>query len=359
MDDDVFSRHDQASDVLVAGGGEAGQTLQQRVLWLQNVFKAGEMPGISLEKLAGNLAYLVSACLPLAGREAAKELLLRCFRQLPAARQRADRLGMPGALFPSWKDAESGSDSRHWDICGNASVAQAVFDYVAYTADFTFLRREGLDLLVGIAQNAKAYLDNHGGDHNDLVATAGWCGRLASQAVGLAGAQRLSELGLIGGELAVFRGTANRSHERRTYEKEELPYAHLSLYQHEAPVFVRSIWASINGNYQEAAVLFEQALCQALVKEHGIQPDLIGIAGCWLALSQGFAGMRTTAKLSFAPFLPPGWVPYAFRFCYRDRIIHIGVGKRQVTLTLESGPSLGINLYQQPRFLETRLTILR
>ena len=199
MDDDVFSRHDQVSDDLVVGGGEAGQTLQQRVLWLQNVFKTGEMPGISLEKLAGNLAYLVSACLPLAGRKAAKELLLRCFRQLPAARQRADRLGMPGALFPSWKDAESGSDSRHWDICGNASVAQAVFDYVAYTADFTFLRREGLDLLVGIAQNAKAYLDNHGGDHNDLVATAGWCGRLASQAVGLAGAQRLSELGLIGG----------------------------------------------------------------------------------------------------------------------------------------------------------------
>ena len=51
--------------------------------------------------------------------------------------------------------------------------------------------------------------------------------------------------------------------------------------------------------------------------------------------------MRTAASCPLRRFCHLVGRHTLFRFCYRDRIIHIGVGKR-VTLTLESGPSLGI-----------------
>lgn len=85
---------------------------------------------------------------------------------------------------------------------------------------------------------------------------------------------------------------------------------------------------------------------------------ITSMAGSWLAITQGFAGMRTTEGLSLSPFLPEGWQGYALRILYRGRRLHIAVDHADVTLTLEEGPSLGLKVYGTDTLVET-VTVTR
>jgi maltose phosphorylase len=69
------------------------------------------------------------------------------------------------------------------------------------------------------------------------------------------------------------------------------------------------------------------------------------MGGSWLAIVQGFAGMRTAqGKLEFKPFLPEGWKSYSFKVNYRNRRLKIFVGEGKTTITLELGEPLNITL---------------
>ena len=61
------------------------------------------------------------------------------------------------------------------------------------------------------------------------------------------------------------------------------------------------------------------------------------MSGSWLAIAQGFAGMRTVGGLSFAPFLPSCWKGYAFKFLYRGNLIQLAVDEKACTLSLLQG----------------------
>ena len=64
---------------------------------------------------------------------------------------------------------------------------------------------------------------------------------------------------------------------------------------------------------------------------------ITSMAGSYLAISRGFAGMRTVDALSFRPVLPPEWTGYGFKLRYRGRVIGIGVARNGVRLNLISG----------------------
>jgi maltose phosphorylase len=85
---------------------------------------------------------------------------------------------------------------------------------------------------------------------------------------------------------------------------------------------------------------------------------ITSMTGSWLAIVQGFAGMRTfNESLSFAPFLPKGWTAYSFKINYRGRLIEICVKRKQVVLELLSGDSLQLKVYGQPINLEHQYSI--
>ena len=86
---------------------------------------------------------------------------------------------------------------------------------------------------------------------------------------------------------------------------------------------------------------------------------ITSMAGSWLAIAQGFAGMRTTEGLSLAPFLPRGWQGYTLRILYRKRRLHIAVDMERVTLTLEEGPQLNLKVYGMDTLVETVTEIWR
>lgn len=73
---------------------------------------------------------------------------------------------------------------------------------------------------------------------------------------------------------------------------------------------------------------------------------ITSMSGSWLAIVQGFAGMRTARnKLSFAPFCPTSWNGYAFTILYRGRRLQIRITKEQMEICLLSGLELNVFIY--------------
>jgi maltose phosphorylase len=72
---------------------------------------------------------------------------------------------------------------------------------------------------------------------------------------------------------------------------------------------------------------------------------ITSMTGAWLAIVQGFAGMRTAHEtLGFSPFVPKAWSSYSFKIVYREHFLNIQVSKDGVTLSQE-GPELSLKLY--------------
>jgi maltose phosphorylase len=79
---------------------------------------------------------------------------------------------------------------------------------------------------------------------------------------------------------------------------------------------------------------------------------ITSMAGSYLAISRGFAGMRTVDGLSFRPVLPPEWTGYGFKLRYRGRVIGIGVARNGVRLNLISGEPVELKLFDEKILLD-------
>ncbi|HHU03239.1 MAG TPA: glycoside hydrolase family 65 protein, partial [Christensenellaceae bacterium] len=84
---------------------------------------------------------------------------------------------------------------------------------------------------------------------------------------------------------------------------------------------------------------------------------ITSMSGSWLAIVQGFAGMRTVEGLSFSPFLPSIWQSYSFRFVYRERLIHVYVDSTSLKFTLEKGNPLSLKVYNKIITLEDEVFV--
>jgi maltose phosphorylase len=72
---------------------------------------------------------------------------------------------------------------------------------------------------------------------------------------------------------------------------------------------------------------------------------ITSMTGAWLAIVQGFAGMRTADEsLSFSPFIPKAWNQYSFKTIYRDHYVKVEVNQENVVLS-QQGPELAMKLY--------------
>ena len=71
---------------------------------------------------------------------------------------------------------------------------------------------------------------------------------------------------------------------------------------------------------------------------------ITSMAGSWISIAQGFAGMRTVNGLSLNPFLPESWTGYSFQFVYRNRLICVEVKPGVAKVTLQKGNPLSLTL---------------
>jgi maltose phosphorylase len=74
---------------------------------------------------------------------------------------------------------------------------------------------------------------------------------------------------------------------------------------------------------------------------------ITSMTGAWLAIVQGFAGMRTANEtLSFSPFIPSTWDQYTFKIVYRGHHIKVDVNKELVVIS-QDGPALSLKVYNE------------
>ncbi|MED1740082.1 glycoside hydrolase family 65 protein [Bacillus swezeyi] len=82
---------------------------------------------------------------------------------------------------------------------------------------------------------------------------------------------------------------------------------------------------------------------------------ITSMTGSWLAIVQGFAGMRVANEtLSFAPFLPEEWDGYSFKINYRKRLISITVTEKSAVFELLKGEPLHMTVCGEPILLNGR-----
>ncbi|WP_096190916.1 glycoside hydrolase family 65 protein [Neobacillus soli] len=128
-------------------------------------------------------------------------------------------------------------------------------------------------------------------------------------------------------------------------------YEPLTVHESSLSPCVHAILAAELRNEHKAVEMYERSSRLDLDNYNNDTEDglhITSMTGSWLAIVQGFAGMRTfDGQLSFAPFIPEKWDGYSFHISYRGRLIYVEAAKNTVRLTLKQGDSIDLNLYEE------------
>lgn len=76
---------------------------------------------------------------------------------------------------------------------------------------------------------------------------------------------------------------------------------------------------------------------------------ITSMAGTWMSVVEGFAGMRVrNGQLQFNPFLPGKWASFAFNIRFRGRILKVKVDQQGVHIENESATEITVLIYGEP-----------
>ncbi|HVS92951.1 MAG TPA: glycoside hydrolase family 65 protein [Mucilaginibacter sp.] len=79
---------------------------------------------------------------------------------------------------------------------------------------------------------------------------------------------------------------------------------------------------------------------------------ITSMAGTWMAVVQGFGGMRVKdGKLSFNPFLPAQWQSFSFHIGFRGTLLNIKIGRDGVQIKNLSGTEITVSVYGKDQFV--------
>ena len=129
---------------------------------------------------------------------------------------------------------------------------------------------------------------------------------------------------------------------RRNYEF----YEKVTTHDSSLSTSIFSIVACEIGSYQKAYRYFTSTARLDLDDYTGNTRDGIhaaNMAGTWMCLVYGFAGMRVeNGTLSFHPYLPEGWEEYRFKLTFQGRLIGVKVNRGGATFELIHGEPIEI-----------------
>lgn len=450
------------ADISITGDAASQQGIRFNLFQLLSTYTGDDArlnigpKGYTGEKYGGATYWDTEAfCFPVylavSGEKVAKNLLLYRYYQLPKAYENAKKLGLDGALYPM-VTFDGTECHNEWEITfmelhRNGAIALAIYNYTAYTADFSYLKNEGLCVLYGIAKfwadrvhwnkNKQCFMmhgvtgpneyENNVNNNWYTNRIAAWCLNFFCQAAGLAGEQRLKELGVDNKELERFKNIAENMYypedkdlnifvQHDTFLDKELKPAS-EIPENERPLNQHWSWDRIlrscfikqadvlqglyalnhlydldvkrrNFEFYEPMTVHESSLSPCvhaiLAAELGKKDKAVemylrtarldldninndtqdglhitSMSGSWLAIVQGFAGMRTNESLSFSPMLPDIWEGYSFKFLYRNRLIMFSVSKDKIDVFLEKGNPVGIKIYGKEYTLEKHISVNR
>ncbi len=458
----AWARKWETADVVITGDDAAQQGIRFNLFHLLCTYTGEDArlnigpKGFTGEKYGGATYWDTEAyCFPVymatAGADVARQLLLYRHQQLPGAYHNAAQQGLPGALFPmvTFNGIECHNE---WEITfmelhRNGAIAHAIFDYVTYTGDGSYLTGQGLDVLCGIARfwagrvhfscRLQKYMihgvtgpneyENNVNNNWYTNRIAAWCLDYFLEACDRSGQKRLDELRITESELERMRDISARMYypydeERGVFvqhdtflDKELIPasdlpasdrplnrhwswdrilrscflkqadvlqglyflghlydletkrrnfdfYEPMTVHESSLSPCVHAILAAEIGQAEKAVELYHRTARLDLDNINHDTDDglhVTSMSGSWLAIVQGFAGMRTAEGLSFSPFLPEGWDSCSFRFVYRGRVIRLEMLRGGVKLSLISGGALTVKVWGEEHLLADELSLKR
>lgn len=132
-------------------------------------------------------------------------------------------------------------------------------------------------------------------------------------------------------------------------------YEPLTVHESSLSACIHAILAAELGKQDKAVELYQRTARLDLDNYNNDTSDglhITSMSGSWLAIVQGFAGMRYyNDELCFKPFVPSQWQGYSFKMNYRGRLLEVNVSD-EIKLRLISGPSLKVKVYDQEVLLE-------
>jgi maltose phosphorylase len=141
-----------------------------------------------------------------------------------------------------------------------------------------------------------------------------------------------------------FPDAFTQEEKRNNYEF----YEPLTVHESSLSPSVHSILAADLKMEDKAVEMYERAARLDLDNYNNDTSDglhITAMTGSWLAIVQGFAGMRVRdGKLHLDPFLPKKWNQYSFRLVFRGHVLEINVDKTGTQVKLISGEPLTIDL---------------
>ncbi|GAX01452.1 glycoside hydrolase family 65 protein [Secundilactobacillus silagei] len=125
-------------------------------------------------------------------------------------------------------------------------------------------------------------------------------------------------------------------------------YEPLTVHESSLSAAIHSILAA-DLHYEDKAVEMYERTARLDLDDYNNDTDdglhITSMTGSWLAIVQGFAGMRVhDDQLHFKPFLPKKWTSYQFRVLFRGRSIQVHVDGDGAKLTLLSGDPIEVEL---------------
>lgn len=125
-------------------------------------------------------------------------------------------------------------------------------------------------------------------------------------------------------------------------------YEPMTVHESSLSPCVHSILAAELGMEEKAYEMYNRTARLDLDNYNNDTEDglhITSMTGSWLAIVQGFAGMRTANEtLSFTPFIPSTWTDYSFKIVYRNHRLKIEINQSNVIIT-QTGPTLQLKLY--------------
>src|ERR1700761_6711515 len=86
---------------------------------------------------------------------------------------------------------------------------------------------------------------------------------------------------------------------------------------------------------------------------------ITSMAGTWMSVVEGFAGMRVRdGKLSFQPFLPGKWQSFSFHIGFRGSLLNIKVSKDGVQIRNLSGSETTVLIYDKEQMVKANDELL-
>lgn len=157
------------SDIIIEGDDSAQQGIRFNIFHLKQTYTGKDSrlnigpKGFTGEKYGGSTYWDTEAyCLPFYQSTSAKEVSLQLLRyrynHLPKAIENANKLGFSNgaALYPmvtmNGEECHNEWEITFEEIHRNGAIAYAIYDYINYNNDDSYLQEGGLAVLIGIAR---------------------------------------------------------------------------------------------------------------------------------------------------------------------------------------------------------------